>query len=114
MQLQAASKRVQQLVASTDPTLQRQRLHELEQQASTEGFWENQDHAAGVNQEMSDITEALQLASRLQIQLEDVATAVELIDMEVHTSKEHPTCIKVHQALAWFISGLELLADRAA
>lgn len=71
------------MLTSTDPSTQRRRLHELEQQASTEGFWEQQDNAASVNQEMSEITESIQLTARLQAQLEDVATAVELIDMEV-------------------------------
>lgn len=71
------------MLTSTDPSTQRRRLHELEQQASTEGFWEQQDKAANVNQEMSEITESMQLTARLQAQLEDVATAVELIDMEV-------------------------------
>ena len=55
----------------------------MEKQASAEGFWEKQDIAAGVNQEMSEISEALGLVTRLQAQLDDVATAVELIEMEV-------------------------------
>ena len=83
LQLQEASKRVKQMLVSTDPSRQRNRLHELEQQASVEGFWDDQDKAASVNQEMSEITETIGLSSRLQAQLEDVATAVELIDMEV-------------------------------
>ena len=73
------------MLTSTDPSTQRLRLHELEKQASTEGFWENQDKAASVNQEMSEITDLMQLTARLQAQLEDVATAVELIDLEVGT-----------------------------
>ena len=73
------------MLTSTDPSTQRLRLHELEKQASTEGFWENQDKAASVNQEMAEITDLMQLTARLQAQLDDVATAVELIDLEVCT-----------------------------
>lgn len=71
------------MLASTDPSSQQHRLKELETQASTEGFWEKQDQAASVNQEMSEITDSIQLTTRLQAQLDDVATAVELIEMEV-------------------------------
>ena len=60
---------------------QRTRLHQLVQQASTEGFWDQQEKAAAVNQEMSEINETLQLTSTLQAQIDNVATAVELIEM---------------------------------
>lgn len=68
---------------ATDPTAQRTRLQTLEQQASTEGFWNEQEKAASVNQEMSEINETLQLTSALEAQIENVATAVELLEMEV-------------------------------
>lgn len=71
------------MFAATDPTAQRTRLQKLEQQASTEGFWDQQEKAASVNQEMSEINETLQLTSTLQAQIDNVATAVELLEMEV-------------------------------
>ena len=71
------------MMSATDPASQRRKLDKLEAQASAEGFWDQQDQAAAVNQEMSDINELLQLTAKMQSQLEDVQTAVELIDMEV-------------------------------
>lgn len=68
---------------AADVSRQRTRLHQLVQQASTEGFWDQQEKAAAVNQEMSEINETLQLTSTLQAQIDNVATAVELIEMEV-------------------------------
>ena len=78
---------------ATNPSLQRTRLHPLEQQASAEGFWDQQEKAAGVNQEMSEINDTLQLTSSLQDQIDNVATAVELIEMEVslHDGSSCPT-----------------------
>ncbi len=70
-------------MSATDPASQRSKLDKLEAQASAEGFWDQQDKAAAVNQEMSDINELLQLTAKMQSQLEDVQIAVELIDMEV-------------------------------
>lgn len=72
---------------AADLSRQRTRLQQLEQQASTEGFWDQQDKAAAVNQEMSEINETLQLTSTLQAQIDNVATAVELIEMEVSLHK---------------------------
>ena len=71
------------MMSATDPVSQRSKLDKLEAQASAEGFWDQQDKAAAVNQEMSDINELLELTAKMQSQLEDVQTAVELIDMEV-------------------------------
>ena len=68
---------------AADVSRQRTRLQKLEQQASLEGFWDQQEKAAAVNQEMSEINETLQLTSTLQAQIDNVATAVELIEMEV-------------------------------
>ena len=70
-------------MAATDPASRRSKLDKLEAQASAEGFWDQQDKAAAVNQEMSDINELLELTAKMQSQLEDVQIAVELIDMEV-------------------------------
>ncbi len=70
-------------MSATDPASQRSKLDKLEAQASAEGFWDQQDKAAAVNQEMSDINELLELTAKMQSQLEDVQIAVELIDMEV-------------------------------
>ncbi len=70
-------------MSATDPASQRSKLDKLEAQASAEGFWDQQDKAAAVNQEMSDINELLELTAKMQSQLEDVQVAVELIDMEV-------------------------------
>ncbi len=71
------------MMSATDPASQRGKLDKLEAQASAEGFWDQQDKAAAVNQEMSDINELLELTAKMQSQLEDVQIAVELIDMEV-------------------------------
>ena len=71
------------MMSATDPASQRSKLDKLEAQASAEGFWDQQDKAAAVNQEMSDINELLELTANMQSQLEDVQIAVELIDMEV-------------------------------
>lgn len=68
---------------AADLLRQRTRLQQLEQQASAEGFWDQQDQAAAVNQEVSEINETLQLTYTLQAQIDNVATAVELIEMEV-------------------------------
>ena len=68
---------------ATSPSQQRSRLDKLEKQASAEGFWDQQEQAASVNQEMSDINDALQLTSTMESQLDDVETAIELIEMEV-------------------------------
>ncbi|KAL0041594.1 hypothetical protein WJX79_008705 [Trebouxia sp. C0005] len=90
-QLQDLAKRVKQMMSATDPASQRRKLDKLEAQASAEGFWDQQDQAAAVNQEMSDINELLQLTAKMQSQLEDVQTAVELIDMEESDRKEEQT-----------------------
>ncbi|KAL3131818.1 hypothetical protein ABBQ38_007532 [Trebouxia sp. C0009 RCD-2024] len=87
-QLNDVSRRWKQMFQATDPTAQRTRLQTLEQQASTEGFWNEQEKAASVNQEMSEINETLQLTSALEAQIENVATAVELLEMEESDSKE--------------------------
>ena len=83
VQLIDVSKRWQQMRDATNPGQQRSRLAQLEQEASREGFWDQQEEAAAVNQEMSEINDTLQLTSTMQSQLDDVATAVELIEMEV-------------------------------
>ena len=83
LQLSDIGKRVRQMLSATNPASQRDKLENLQLQASAEGFWDQQDKAAAVNQEMSDINEMLDLAAQMQSQLEDVQTAVELIDMEV-------------------------------
>ena len=74
------------MLSATNPASQRIKLAKLELQASAEGFWDQQDKAAAVNQEMSDINDILALTLRMQSQLEDVETAVELIEMEVFTA----------------------------
>ena len=74
------------MLSATNPASQRIKLAKLELQASAEGFWDQQDKAAAVNQEMSDINDILALTVRMQSQLEDVETAVELIEMEVFTA----------------------------
>lgn len=84
LQLQDINKRVKQMMSATNPPGQRSRLQQLELKASAEGFWEQQDKAAAVNQEMSDINELLDVTARMHSQMEDVQTAIELIDMEVH------------------------------
>ena len=68
---------------ATNPSNQRSRLEKLEKQASAEGFWDQQEQAASVNQEMSEINDALKLTTTMQSQLDDVAIAIELIEMEV-------------------------------
>ena len=71
------------MLSAADPASQRDKLVKLEKQASAEGFWDRQDEAAAVSQEMSEINELLRLTSTMQSQLEDVQTAIELIELEV-------------------------------
>lgn len=49
--------------------------------------------AASVNQEMSEINETLQLTSTLQAQIDNVATAVELLEMEVCLQRAVASCL---------------------
>ena len=81
------------MLTATDPAGQRKRLVKLEGQASAEGFWDHQDEAAAVTQEMSDINETLRLTASMQSQLEDVKTAVELIDLEVTGTPSSLFCL---------------------
>ena len=96
---------MQQMLSAADPASQRAKLIKLENQASAEGFWDRQDEAAAVSQEMSDINEVLRLTSKMQSQLDDVQTAIELIDLEVCLLAVNPVCF-AHFTLA--NSNLEL------
>ena len=87
---------------AADLSRQYTRLQQLEQQASTEGFWDQQDKAAAVNQEISEINETLRLTSTLQAQIDNIATAVELIEMEVSLHKLLSTGRSWHEAAMHF------------
>lgn len=64
----------------------------LEQKASAPEFWDNQETAQAVLQQMSDLKSSLDSARGLQALLSDAQTAVELAELEVLTP-DHPNAL---------------------
>ncbi|PRW60636.1 peptide chain release factor chloroplastic [Chlorella sorokiniana] len=89
LSLNATKRRQQELAARVEDAIKvadlpslKQRLAELEQAAAAEDLWEQRSRAQAVLQQLNQLREEVAQLDRFSGQLEDLAVAVELLEME--------------------------------